>query len=121
VSSWAVPEKSGDFCSRGGRFGTHSSNESFAPAYYKRILFSLTSRRVVRSTFATLPSEGDRVLHSGGPRQNEKTLRRASTEERCKIAIQTNNVEVDERGYIYQWIAPTRDHILRLTGAARRR
>src|SRR5882762_3392957 len=27
VSSWAVPEKSGDFCTRGGRFGTHSSNE----------------------------------------------------------------------------------------------
>src|SRR5258708_40225114 len=39
VSSWAVPEKSGDFCSRGGRFGAHSSNESFAPVYYKRILF----------------------------------------------------------------------------------
>src|SRR5206468_10121442 len=39
VSSWAVSEKSGDFCSRGGRFGTHSSNESFAPVYYKRIMF----------------------------------------------------------------------------------
>src|SRR5439155_27068426 len=28
VSSWTVPEKSGDFCGRGGRFGTHSSNEN---------------------------------------------------------------------------------------------
>src|SRR5260370_25692000 len=39
VSSWGVPEKSGGFCGRGGRFGTHSSSESFAPVYYRRILF----------------------------------------------------------------------------------
>src|SRR5258708_16790409 len=39
ASSCAVPEKSGDFCSRGGPFGAHSSDESFAPGYYKRILF----------------------------------------------------------------------------------
>src|SRR2546428_10382285 len=39
VSSWGVPERSGDFCGRGGRFGTHSSNESFAPGDYKRLLF----------------------------------------------------------------------------------
>ena len=39
VASFTVPEASGDFCTRGGRFGTHSSNESFTPIYYKRILF----------------------------------------------------------------------------------
>src|SRR5262249_908798 len=26
IASWTVPESSGNFCSRGGRFGTHSSN-----------------------------------------------------------------------------------------------
>ena len=38
----------------------------------------------------------------------------------CRIAIQTNNVEVDDRGYIY--ITDRSDtglHILELTGAAR--
>jgi len=40
--------------------------------------------------------------------------------ERCKVAIQTNNVEVDDRGYIYIVDrANTGMHILELTGAAR--
>jgi hypothetical protein len=40
--------------------------------------------------------------------------------DRCKVAIQTNNVEVDDRGYIY--IADRADtglHILELTSPAR--
>jgi len=39
---------------------------------------------------------------------------------RCKVAIQTNNVEVDDRGYIY--LADRADtglHIVELTGPAR--
>ena len=41
--------------------------------------------------------------------------------ERCKVAIQTNNVEVDDRGYIYIVDrANTGLHILELTGEARR-
>ncbi len=40
--------------------------------------------------------------------------------ERCKIAIQTNNVEVDDRGYIYIVDrANTGMHILELSGPAR--
>ena len=39
VSTWTVPEASGDFCGRGGRFGTHSSNENMTPIYYNRVLF----------------------------------------------------------------------------------
>ena len=39
--------------------------------------------------------------------------------ERCKVAIQTNNVEVDDRGLIYIVDrANTGMHILRLTGEA---
>jgi len=41
--------------------------------------------------------------------------------ERCKVAIQTNNVEVDERGYVYIVDrANTGVHILELTGEARK-
>jgi len=40
--------------------------------------------------------------------------------ERCKVAIQTNNLEVDDRGYIYIVDrANTGMHILQVTGAAR--
>ncbi len=39
VSTWYVPEPSGNFCGRGGRFGTHSTNESMAPVFYKRVVF----------------------------------------------------------------------------------
>jgi len=52
--------------------------------------------------------------------KTEKRCVGKGTEERCKTAIQTNNVEVDERGYIYAVDrANTGMHILRLTGAAR--
>ena len=37
ISTFDVPE--GDFCTRGGRFGPHSSNESFTPVYYGRLVF----------------------------------------------------------------------------------
>src|SRR6185295_12472583 len=38
VSGWTVPQASGNFCSK-GRFGAHSSNESFTPIYYRRLVF----------------------------------------------------------------------------------
>ena len=41
--------------------------------------------------------------------------------QKCKLAIQTNNVEVDDRGYIYIVdVANTGMHILQLSGEARR-
>jgi Uncharacterized conserved protein len=41
--------------------------------------------------------------------------------EKCKVAIQTNNVDVDDRGYIYiADRANTGLHILELTGPARK-
>ncbi len=39
ISNFQVPEASGNFCSRGGRFGTHAANESMAPVFYKKIAF----------------------------------------------------------------------------------
>jgi hypothetical protein len=39
VANFQVPEASGNFCARGGRFGAHASNESFTPIYYGRLVF----------------------------------------------------------------------------------
>jgi hypothetical protein len=39
ISSYTVPEESGHFCERGGRFGSHPSNESMAPIFYKKLAF----------------------------------------------------------------------------------
>ena len=57
----------------------------------------------------------------GDHRQDRQALRRhEAPSERCKVAIQTNNVEVDDRGYIYIVDrANTGMHILELTGPAR--
>jgi hypothetical protein len=38
VAGWTVREASGNFCAR-GRFGAHSSNGSFTPIYYRRLVF----------------------------------------------------------------------------------
>ena len=58
------------------------------------------------------------------PQVNAKTDKRCvgrGADERCKIAIQTNNVNLDDRGYIYIVDrANTGLHILELSGAARR-
>jgi hypothetical protein len=122
VSSWGVPEKSGNFCSRGGRFGTHSSSESFASVYYKRILFFAHFNAGVRAVDVRDPYH-PREIAWYIPAVTDKTDKRCvgrGAEERCKVAIQTNNVEVDERGIIYAVDrANTGLHILELTGAAR--
>ena len=62
VANWTVSDASGNFCSRGGRFGTHSSNESFAPVYYKRIVFFAHFNAGVRAVDIRNPT-GDRELH----------------------------------------------------------
>src|SRR5215472_547556 len=37
LSTFRVPENPGDFCGKGGRFGTHSVAESFYPPYYGKL------------------------------------------------------------------------------------
>ena len=52
--------------------------------------------------------------------KTDKRCVKVGSEERCKTAIQTNNVEVDARGYIYIVDrANTGLHILALTGEAK--
>jgi hypothetical protein len=123
VSTWTVPESSGNFCDRGGRFGTHSSNENFTPIYYNRILFIAHFNAGVRAIDLRDPLQPKEIAYYI-PAITAKTDKRCvgtGAEQRCKIAVQTNNVEVDDRGYIYIVDrANTGMHILELTGAARR-
>jgi hypothetical protein len=122
VSTWTVPEASGNFCSRGGRFGTHSSNESFSSIYYKRVMFFAHFNAGVRTLDVRDPFH-PREIGYYIPAVTDKTDKRcvgSGAEGRCKVVIQTNNVEVDDRGYIYITDrANTGLHILELTGAAR--
>jgi hypothetical protein len=119
VASWTVPEASGNFCSRGGRFGSHSSNENMTPIYYKRVVFIAFFNAGVRALDIRDPYHPKEVAYYI-PAVTAKTEKRC-VGERCKVAIQTNNVDVDDRGYIYIVDrANTGLHILELAGEARK-
>ena len=103
VSGWTVRESSGDYCAK-GRFGAHASNESFAPIFYGKLVFVAFFNAGVRAVDIRdplRPVEVARFVPAGDP--------------------VTNNVEVDERGYIYAVDrAGMGLHVLRLSGAAAR-
>jgi hypothetical protein len=126
ASTWTVPEASGNFCDRGGRFGAHSSQENFSPIYYKRVLFVAFFNAGVRALDIRDPFNLKEIAYYIPPITAKTDQRcvgggRQGGEQRCKTAIQTNNVEVDDRGYIYIVDrANTGMHILELTGAARK-
>jgi hypothetical protein len=122
VASWTVPEASGNFCARGGRFGTHSSNENMTPIYYRRVLFLAHFNAGVRALDIRDPYHPREVAYyiPAVTASTEPRCVKVDGVDRCKIAIQTNNVEVDDRGYIYAVDrANTGLHILSLTGEAR--
>jgi hypothetical protein len=123
VANWTVPEASGNFCRRGGRFGSHSSNESFSPIYYKRIVFIAHFNAGVRAVDIRDPFQPKEVgyyIPAATDKTDKRCARDGAAVERCKGVIQTNNVEVDDRGYIYIVDrAHTGMHILELSGAAR--
>jgi hypothetical protein len=126
VSTWTVPESSGNFCDKGGRFGSHSSQESLNPIYYKRILFIAHFNAGVRAVDIRDPFNPKEIAYfipEITPKTDQRCIGggRQGGEQRCKTAIQTNNLEVDDRGYIYIVDrANTGLHILELTGAAKK-
>ena len=76
VSNFTVPEASGNFCERGGRFGAHSSNESMAPVFYKKIAVRdvLQCRRARDRHPQSVPAEGSRLLHPVDHRGDRQAL-----------------------------------------------
>jgi len=122
ISNFQVPEASGNFCARGGRFGTHSTNESMAPVFYKKIAFLSYFNAGVRAIDIRDPYHPAEIGYfiPSITAATDKRCIKVNGEDRCKIAIQTNNVETDDRGYIYIVDrANTGMHILELTGSAR--
>ena len=122
VSNFNVPEASGNFCTRGGRFGAHSANESTAPVFHSKLAFVTWFNAGVRAIDIRDPYAPKEVGYFI-PAITEATVQRCikvDGQDRCKVAIQSNNVETDERGYIYVVDrANTGMHILEVTGEAR--
>jgi hypothetical protein len=92
------------------------------PIYYNRVLFLAFFNAGVRAVDVRNPFQPKEIGYYI-PAITDKTDKRCvgrGAEQHCKIAIQTNNVEVDDRGYIYAADrANTGLHILALTGNAR--
>jgi hypothetical protein len=123
VSNFMVPEASGNFCARGGRFGAHSSNESMAPVFYGKLAFVTFFNAGVRAIDVRNPYAPKEVGYfiPAITEATDKRCIKVDGQDRCKIAIQSNNVETDDRGYIYVVDrANTGLHILEVTGEARR-
>jgi hypothetical protein len=122
VANFQVPESSGNFCDRGGRFGPHASSESFTPIFYKKIVFLSYFNAGVRAVDIRDPYRPAEVAFyiPATTANTDKRCARVGGVETCKVAIQTNNVEVDERGFIYIVDrANTGLHIVELTGSVR--
>ncbi len=122
VSSWEVPPEPGGFCERGGRFGPHSMEDAFHPNFDGRLMVVSYFNAGVRAVDIRNPFEPVEVGYFV-PEITDNTTEFCVTEggeEICRQAIQTNNVNVDDRGYIYAVDrANTGLHIIELTGAAR--
>jgi len=106
ASTWALDDRIGDYCARPGRIGAHSSHESFTPIYYRHIMFIAHFNAGVRAIDIRDPYKPREIAYyvpaSGGR------------------TVNTNNVEVDDRGYIY--IVDRHGlglHVLQLAGVAR--
>ncbi len=121
ISSFQVPEEPGDYCHRGVRFGPHSPQDYVHPNYHGKIValaYFNGGVRIVDIRDPYVPVEVGYFV----PAVNETTFEMCSDAigyEICATQIQTNNLNLDDRGYIY---AVDRSgsgvHILSLIGAA---
>ena len=121
IGTFQVDESSGDFCERGGRFGPHAPQWSMEPPFYGKLMVVSWFNAGARVIDIRDPFNMAEVAYYI-PATTERTAERCATldgVETCQIAIQTNNVEVDDRGLIY--LADRADtglHIVELTGPA---
>lgn len=122
ISTFQVDEDSGDFCNRGGRFGPHSMNDAYNPAFDKRLMVLSYFNAGIRAVDIRNPFEPVEVAYFI-PEVTENTQESCAQVDgvrECSVAIQTNNVNIDDRGYIYAVDrAGTGLHIVELEGDAR--
>ena len=121
IATFQVPESSGGFCGRGGRFGPHAPQWSMEPPFYRKLMVVSWFNAGARVIDVRDPFDLEEVAYYI-PATTERTDERCAVidgVESCQVAIQTNNVEVDDRGLIY--LADRADtglHIVALTGPA---
>lgn len=122
VSTYDVPEAQKGYCGRGGRFGAHASHENTTPIYHKRLMFFSWFNAGVRVVDVRDPYRPREVGYYI-PARNKNTDLRCDDEVKktgCVPVIQINNMEVDDRGYIYAVDrADSGLFVLELTGEAR--
>jgi hypothetical protein len=115
LSNFNVPEAEGDYCSKGGRFGAHAGHENPTSIFHNKLLIVSWFNAGVRAIDIRDPFN-PRQAAFYIPKITDNTDVRDG-----KFAIQTNNVEVDDRGFIYITDrANTGLHILELKGKARK-
>lgn len=117
---WVDPQRGeryprGNYCLRGQRFGTHSTEENFRNPYYGRLVFTSYFNAGVRAWDLTDPQAGKEVgfYVPAGP------VNPCGKGTDC--SYMTNNVEVDNRGIviIVDRIGSGMD-LLKLTGEAKK-
>ncbi len=101
ISTMQVQEDSAspDFCSRGTRFGTHSTNESFYAPYYGKLIFIADFDAGVRVWDIRDPYHPLNVAYFI-PNVTENTIP-TTVNNVNYLDVSTDNVELDDRGYIY--------------------
>lgn len=122
ISSFQVPEEPGDFCNRGGRFGPHSFADAYHPDFDRKLVvlaYFNAGVRVVDIRDPFRPIEVGYFIPDVTANTIESCIAVGGVDH-CDRVIQTNNVNLDDRGYIYALDrAGTGLHILELTGRAR--
>jgi hypothetical protein len=123
ISTFQVPEEPGDFCHRGGRFGPHSFADAYHPAFDKKLVVLAYFNAGIRVVDIRNPFAPKEVAHFI-PEINANTTESCAEIDgarQCAKVIQTNNVNLDDRGFIYALDrAGAGLHIVELTGAARK-
>ena len=121
IATYRVTDESINFCERGGRFGTHNVSPTYHKPFYPGFIVVSYFNAGVRVVDVRDPFH-PREIAFYIPALTENTAPRCVTvdgNEHCKTAIQTNIVEVDDRGLIFlSDRANTGVHIVELTGAA---
>ncbi len=123
VATYEPNERSGKFCDRGGRFGAHASHENMTPIFHGKIMFFSWFNAGVRMVDVRDPYK-PRELGYFIPAVNRTTDYRCADERNkrgCVRVVQINNMEVDDRGYVYAVDrANSGVFVLEVTGEARR-
>jgi len=105
ISTMQVQEDSAkpDFCTRGTRFGTHSTNESFFAPYYGKLLFIANFDGGLRVYDIRDPYHPQEVAHFVPPvnANTRPTTVTINGVPQTFFDVSTDNAEVDDHGLIY--------------------